>query len=189
MNIERFVSTLRRLHRRIFRRRENEHIRQRVEALRAASIFSDLRSSHLGVIAEVMHERTFVKDEVIYYEGDPGLGLYIIRQGSVRLTRRDEKDEDVEITELGESDVFGVLSAFEDLRRFESARSMADTILYGLFRPDLASITNRNPAAAASAYRVLGRHVGRLHSSMLDRVQERYGRMSSLEILSHAVES
>ncbi len=161
----------------------------RVETLRSASVFSDLRGSHLSAIAEVMHERRFRRDEFVYYEGDPGLGLYLISQGGVKLTRRDEHDEDVEIVELGETDVFGILSVFEDLRRVETARSTADTVVFGLFRPDLTAMSNRNPAAAASVYRVLGRHVGRLYSSMLAAVENNQGRTPTLHMLAEATDA
>ncbi|MDX1429762.1 MAG: cyclic nucleotide-binding domain-containing protein [Rhodothermales bacterium] len=186
MSIERFLSALTRLRRRVFKRKEDGRIKERLEVLRSASVFADLRSSHLAIVAEVMHERRFRRDEFVYFEGDPGLGLYLIRQGGVKLTRRDENEEEVEIAVLGESDVFGVLSLFEDLRRVESARSVADTVVYGLFRPDLTAMSNRNPAAAANVYRALGRHVGRLYSSLLVCLEDRFGRTSTLEMLSGA---
>ncbi len=189
MNIEGFLSVLTRWRRRVFQREEDQRIKDRVTALRSAAVFADLRSSHLNVVAEVMHERRFRRDEFVYFEGDPGLGLYLIRQGAVRLTRRNEHDEEVEVVELGESDIFGALSLFEDLRRVESARSMADTIVYGLFRPDLTAMSNRNPAAAANVYRALGRHVGRLYASMLESIEQRFGRTSTLEILSRTADA
>ena len=150
-------------------------------------MFGDLSRRHLTAVADVMHERTYRRDEYIYYEGDPGLGLYLISEGRVRLTRRDDEDREVDIMELGEGDIFGALSLFEDLRRTETAQSKADTVLFGLFRPDLSAVSNRSPAAAASVYRVLARYIGRMYSHLLDSVEETCGRAQTMAIVSETV--
>ncbi len=143
---------------------------------------------HLAAVAGAMHERTYRRDEYIYYEGDPGLGLYLICEGRVRLTRRDDNDREMDIAELGEGDIFGALSVFEDLRRIETAQSRADTVLLGLFRPDLNAVSNRSPAAGASIYKVLARHIGREYSRLLTSVEETCGRARTMAILSDTVQ-
>ncbi|NNE46823.1 MAG: cyclic nucleotide-binding domain-containing protein [Rhodothermales bacterium] len=182
--LQRFTESLRRFHRRLFTRDDDERIRSRVNALRSSPVFGDMTKRHLVRVAEVMHERRFKRDEHIYYENDPGLGLYLISDGRVRLARRDEDDRDVDIAELGEGDIFGVLSVFEDLRRTESAQSRADTVLLGLFRPDLNAVLNRSPSAGAAVYKVLARHVGRRYSSLLNCVEETCGRTQTMAMLT-----
>lgn len=140
------------------------------------------------VVAEVMHERPFKRDEYIYYEGDPGLGLYLICEGRVRLARRDEQGNEADIAELGESDIFGALSIFEDLRRSETAQSRADTVLLGLFRPDLNAVAKRSPSAGAAAYRAVARHVGRKYAMLLESVEQTCGRAQTMQILTDTVE-
>jgi len=181
---QRTTDRFRSWHRRLFRREEDERVRSRVRSLRSSSVFGDLPKRHLVAVAEAMHERTYKRDEYIYYEGDPGLGLYLIHEGRVRLARKDDDDREVDIFELGLNDVFGALSVFEDVRRTETAQSRADTVLLGLFRPDLAAVSNRNPAAGASVYRVLARHVGRKYSALLRAVEETSGRAQTTTILS-----
>ncbi len=187
-NFERHAGGIRRMFRRLFRREADGRIRARVEMLRASGVFAEMPTRHLHVIAEVMHERHFRRDEYVYFEGDPGLGMYLISRGRVRLTRQDENDQAVQIAELGESDVFGLLSVFEDLRRQETVQSTADTIVLGLFRPDLNAMSNRSPAAAASVYRALGRRVGRRLASVVECIEESDGRNSTLRLLAKVAE-
>lgn len=178
------TDTLRGWHRRIFRKEEDERLQSRIRALRRSPVFGDMPKRHLAAVAEAMHERSYRRDEYVYYEGDPGLGLYLICEGRIRLARRDDSDREVDITELGESDIFGALSVFEDLRRTETAQSKADTVLLGLFRPDLNAVSSRSPAAGASVYKVLARHIGRKYSLLLDRLEETCGRAQTMTILS-----
>ncbi len=187
-NLDRDAGGVRRLLRRLFRRKGDARVRSRVEMLRASRVFAEMPTRHLYVIAEVMHERHFKRDEYVYYEGDPGLGMYLISRGRVRLTRQNEHDQPVQIAELGESDVFGLLSVFEDLRRQETVQSTADTIVLGLFRPDLNAMSDRSPAAAASVYRSLGRRVGRRLASVVQCIEEADGRSATLRLLAHVSE-
>lgn len=147
-----------------------------------------MRRRHLVSVAEVMHERHYRRDEYIYYEGDPGIGLYLVCEGRVRLARRDEQDQEMDLAELREGDIFGSLSLFEDLRRPETAQSRADTIVLGLFRPDLNAVANRSPSAGASVYRAVARHVGRKYASLLKCVEDTCGRAQTMAILADTVQ-
>ena len=185
---QRFADSVRRAHRRLFRRADDEQIRARVRALQRSPVFGDMPRRHLSAVAEAMHERRYNRDEYIYYEGDPGLGLYLVWEGRVRLSRQGEDGGNLEVAEVGESDIFGSLSVFEDLRRTETAQSRADTVLLGLFRPDLAAVASRSPSAGASVYRAVARHIARKYARILDALEEKCGRAQTLEILSETVE-
>ncbi len=187
-NLDRFVDSVRRVLRRFFRRKEDERIMSRVQALRSTSVFGELPTRYLIAMAEVMHERRYRRDEYVYFEGDPGLGMYLIARGRVRLTRRDDQDQDSDIGELAEKDVFGVLSVFEDLRRDETVQSLADTVILGLFRPDLNVVSHRNPAAGVGIYRALARYISVRYASLLQRVEERNGRSAMMSLLAEPAE-
>lgn len=187
-SLQRFTDLFVRWTRRLFRRDDDERIRARARALRSSAVFGDLPKRHLAAVAEVVHERHYKRDEHIYYQDDPGLGLYLVREGRVVLTRRGDDETEIGIAELGEGDVFGVLSAFEDLRRTETAQSLADTVVLGLFRPDLHALSARRPSAGASVYRVLARHMGRKYAVLLSGVEEACGRTKTMAILSETVQ-
>jgi len=63
-----------------------------ISVLRTVPIFEGLTFSGLKKIELIAHERTSMPDEVIFYERQPSAGMYIIKKGSVRLTKTlDEK--------------------------------------------------------------------------------------------------
>ena len=58
-----------------FRREDDARTRDSEYVLRQVPIFRSLPGSALAALSETVHLRTFRRDEYVYYEGDPGLGL------------------------------------------------------------------------------------------------------------------
>ena len=53
----------------------------RTERLRALSLFVNLTPRELKIVDGLLHERQFLKDEVIFDKGDEGQAIYIIIDG------------------------------------------------------------------------------------------------------------
>jgi CRP-like cAMP-binding protein len=150
--------------------------------------FATCSRSTLRGVAASMHRRTYRRDEHIYYENDPGLGLYVIRQGRVRLLAdAHQSGGAVELGQLGPHGMVGTLSIFGDFRRLETVQAMTEVSVVGFFRPDLKNLTKRNPKAGAEIVTVLARHLASQHVDLVDTVAERMGRPSALNAVADAV--
>ena len=53
-------------------------------------LFSCLSRKELEVIAAILHERSYIANEIIFDEGDEGLGMYIIVEGKARVSKNPE---------------------------------------------------------------------------------------------------
>jgi signal-transduction protein with cAMP-binding, CBS, and nucleotidyltransferase domain len=49
-------------------------------------LFESLKQQELARFLPAMHERKYVKDEVIFFSKDPSQALYLLRKGQVDLT-------------------------------------------------------------------------------------------------------
>lgn len=176
----------RRLHRRMFRRQADVRTRDIIEALDRVPAFATCTQSTLRAVAESMHRRTYRREEHIYYEGDPGLGLYIIQQGRVRLLAEEKQETVVELGHMGPHEMFGTLSIFGDFRRLETAQAMTEASVLGFFRPDLKSLTKRNPQAGAELTVALARHLAEQHVDLIGVMADRLGRASALSAFAEA---
>ncbi|MES3630188.1 MAG: cyclic nucleotide-binding domain-containing protein [Longimonas sp.] len=155
------------------------------EALRATTVFGACSSRTLGALASAMHPRTYQPGEVIYHEGDPGLGLYVVEEGQVRLCADWEHDRtDMRIVESG--GLFGALSLAGDFRRMETAEAITTVRVYGLFRPDLSSLNNRHPHAAIEALQTLNRLMARQYIDLIDVIADRDGDEVALQSYAEA---
>lgn len=99
---------------------------------------------------QLCHRRQYKESEFIYYEGDPGTGMYFIEKGKVQLKIEPEIDSDGEASSfnLENGDSFGALSIGYELRRMSSAQCLTDSTLLGFFKPDFETLKKRHPSIA-----------------------------------------
>jgi CRP-like cAMP-binding protein len=115
-----------------------------IPVLRNIPLFEGLTFRDLKKIELIVHERTFMPDEVVFYEKQPGTGMYIIKKGLITLTKT-VNEEKAKIAELGEGEFFGEMSLLEDYPRSAQATAVMKTEVLGIFRPDLFDLMERNP--------------------------------------------
>lgn len=99
---------------------------------------------------QLCHRRSYNKNEFIYYQGDPGTGMYFIEEGKVQLIveSQSETEEDERIFTIEAPESFGALSIGYELRRMSSVKCLTDCTLLGFFKPDFETLKNRHPAIA-----------------------------------------
>ncbi|HDP98264.1 MAG TPA: cyclic nucleotide-binding domain-containing protein, partial [bacterium] len=68
--------------------------------LKKVPIFSELKKNELREFERIIHQRRYDKDEVIFYEGEPGLGMYIIESGSIKIYKDYDKKTREELATL-----------------------------------------------------------------------------------------
>jgi len=124
--------------------------------LRKIKIFKHLSDYELFLFSKFLHIRNFSTDEVIFRAGDSGFGFYMIFSGTVGIHLNDEDKLTYSIkngkplVRLSKFDYFGELSLLEDQnRRNASAKSLENTMLITMFKPDLEELISRYPVVGA----------------------------------------
>lgn len=112
--------------------RDREHA-QRMAILSHTPIFEGLPRRLLGRLAVQLFEKRYAPGEVIFHEGEPGKGLFIILDGEVEIIRRTREGER-RLASLGPSTAFGELALIDDLPRSATARASAPSRLLILYR-------------------------------------------------------
>ncbi len=90
------------------------NLAQRVKVLRSNEYFDDLAEDMLGDIAGHMHLREYQRGDVLFWEGDPCDGLYIIEQGSAKIFRLSPQGRQYIVRILQEGDTFAEVPAFDE---------------------------------------------------------------------------
>ena len=172
---------------RLFRRREDEPVLRAIETLDRVSILDDLAWHNRRDIAHAIHYRTYRPDEVIYYQDDPGLGLYIVEDGTVELLA-EEEDEEHLVRTVQDCAVFGAYSLLGDVPRLETARARTEVTVLGFFRPDLRTLGKRHPRTALLLVSALAEELARAHGRLGHSLSRLESHTRLLEIL-HETES
>lgn len=184
--VRRILHACGRLYRRLFQRRLDSETREMAETLRSVPALGHLSSGALHTMAAASHRRTYRRGESLYYEGDPGLGLYVVESGRVRLVSDSDTNRNRELRELEAHDMFGGLSILGDFRRLETAETITEARVLGFFRPDLKNVIRRNPKAGTEIVMALARRVAGEHVEAIHLIEERAGREIAMDIYSDA---
>ncbi len=175
-----------RLYRRVFKRQFDPHVREIANVLRSVPVLSHLSSGALHAMAEASHRRTYRRGESLYYEGDPGLGLYVVESGRIRLISDADPDRPRTLREPEVHEMFGGLSLLGDFRRLETAETITEARVLGFFRPDLKNVMRRNPQAGTEIVMAIARRVATQYVEAVRVIEEREGRDVALDIYAEA---
>lgn len=107
------------------------------EILLTIPMFAELSKRDLSTLFNIIHNRSYIKSEYIFHQGDPGIGLYIIREGKVRIERELSSGDTISLAKFKTGDFFGELALVDDERRSASAISETDSKLAVIFKPDI----------------------------------------------------
>jgi CRP/FNR family transcriptional regulator, cyclic AMP receptor protein len=130
----------------------------RIQELKELSLFKGLSARELRELDELLHERSYQKDEIIFDEGDTGLGLFIIVNGRVKICSSHSALQQLS-PELGPGEFFGELSLFDDAARTARAIAIEPTQIVALFRTEFFSLLERNRSICAKILFELSRTV------------------------------
>lgn len=135
-----------------------------MQALKSNQLFVKLTDKELHVIAKMVHIRNYEPNEIIFDQGEKGLGMYIIIKGNVEITRGipEKPAQEFSVATLEPGNFFGELAlCSRDSRRTACAYARGQTTLIGFFKPDLIDIMERKPEMGVKILFQLSRVVAR----------------------------
>ena len=132
----------------------------RLGTLRQLALFSTLSRLELRVVDGLLHERRFLKGEIIFDEGEEGQALHVVITGRVLICKQGEPEAG-RITEIDAGVAFGELALLENAPRALQARAAEDCVMASLARGDLESLLDTHAVIASKILLQLARHLGR----------------------------
>lgn len=130
---------------------------QRLDELKKLSLFVNLSNRELKIVSGWMHEREYLKDEVIFDEGEEGQAIYFVLKGRVLICPQGQADKPYAF--LGCSESFGELALLDDLPRSGQARAAEACTLGVFFRGDFLRLMNSHVVIASKITLQLARHL------------------------------
>lgn len=116
--------------------------------LKNVPLFASIADEQLQKISSLLMEKKYNKDAIIVMENDDGDSLYIIKEGSVKVTRYSDEGGEVILTILNDDDFFGEMSLIDGEVRSANVIALEKTIVYVLTRHDLMALIEKNPCIA-----------------------------------------
>jgi len=119
-----------------------------IQSLKNIPIFSSLSKTHLEELSEIMLEKTYRKNQVIFDQGDPGSSLIVIKSGLVKISLVDSNNHEFIIKTFSVNDFFGEMSLLDGGSRSATATAVEDTQALIIFRENFISLIQKTPSMA-----------------------------------------
>jgi CRP-like cAMP-binding protein len=114
---------------------------QTVELLSRTPIFEGLDRRELATVERILHRRVYQRNEVLFRQGERGLGMYIVQHGTVAITT---EPGNLELFEMKDGDFFGEVALLDEGPRSATAVAKTDCEVFGFFQPDLFGLISRD---------------------------------------------
>jgi len=153
----------------------------KLKVVRTIPLFGALSERDWAAVTDLLGERSYRKDEYVFFEGDPPEALYIVWSGRVKLLRHSREGRDVVLDVIGASRMLGEMAVFEGSPYDFTAQAMEPTGLISIARYDFLSLLRRFPPLSLAVISELGRRLRSasdlVHSLAVERVARRIARV------------
>lgn len=134
---------------------KDSHELRGLSFLKQVPLFAGLRDSELALLQQDLQTREFGQGQIIFQQGDPSGGVYIIAQGKIRVFRVSPSGEETTITIFGVGDLVGELAALDQQPRSATASAIRPARLLLIPATRFVAHVNQIPALTRSLVNLL----------------------------------
>jgi len=141
-----------------------------LEALRSVPLFGSLDDDAASELRSLLSDKKVPQNTRLFKQGDKGDAMYLIESGRVRISIRDDDDQEVTLAELAQGDFFGEMAIIDGRQRSADARVIEDAQFAILSRDAFLSFVRSNPDVALEMLSALTDRLRRTDDLLRSRV-------------------
>ena len=141
-----------------------------LEALRSVPLFASLDDDAARELRSLLSDKRVPQNTRLFRQGDKGDAMYLIESGRVRISIRDEDEQEVILAELAQGDFFGEMSIIDGRQRSADANVIDDAQLAILSREAFLTFVRSNPDVALEMLSALTDRLRRTDELLRSRV-------------------
>jgi CRP-like cAMP-binding protein len=169
----------------MFKKSDFRKVKNQSSIVFNSKLLRDLNPMERYELLQLCHRRKYNEGEFIYYQDDPGTGMYFIEEGSVRLqvNNNDADNNEEYILDIHAPSEFGTMSIGYEIGRLSSALCLTDCILLGFFKPDFETLKKRHPETAVKFLEAISTKTMKQLEQTMRQLTEHIGVESAFSIL------
>ena len=141
-----------------------------LEALRSVPLFASLDDDSARDLRNLLSEKTVPQNTRLFRQGDTGDAMYLIESGRVRISIRDDEEQEVTLAELAQGDFFGEMSIIDGRQRSADANVIEESKLAVLSREAFLTFVRKKPDVALEMLSALSERLRRTDQLLRSRV-------------------
>jgi CRP/FNR family transcriptional regulator, cyclic AMP receptor protein len=141
-----------------------------LEALRSVPLFASLDDEAARELRNLLSDKTVPRNTLLFRQGEKGNAMYLIESGRVRISIRDDEEQEVILAELAQGDFFGEMSIIDGRQRSADAKVIEDAQFAILSRDAFLSFVRSNSDVALEMLSALTDRLRRTDELLRSRV-------------------
>jgi CRP/FNR family transcriptional regulator, cyclic AMP receptor protein len=135
------------------------------DTLARVDLFAGLEKKDLQLLATACQERKYSAGSRLIKQGDTGVGLYVITNGTVHITKATDPDKaEIDLGSVGAGNVLGEMSLLDDLPRSATVTAVEDVTALLLPVWEFRTTLRNHPDIALRLLSTLSRRLRRAES-------------------------
>jgi len=117
-------------------------------AVKSSIMLASLSDNELSQLANYCEVREMGEGTTVFIENMPGESLFLVKKGTIRISKMFAEGDEKTLVVLGPEDIFGEMAVIDGLPRSATARVAEDAELISLKKKDLEKLCIENAALA-----------------------------------------
>jgi CRP/FNR family transcriptional regulator len=138
---------------------DNFDITKAIKFLGQTQMFKGLDTEQLQALAEIAQPQTYQKGELIFSQGEPGIGFFIVKTGRVKVFQVSPEGKEQIFKFFGLGEHFAEVPAFDGGCFPVSAAAIQDSQLLLFKRTDFLDLLQTQPKIAINMLAIFARHL------------------------------
>ena len=144
-----------------------------LDKLTNSSLFKGMNTKELGALSRMFREISMGEGGTVFIEQMPGESLYLIQEGTVKISKMIAEGEEKTLVVLGPEDVFGEMAVLDGAPRSATARVAETAKLLAIKKTDFDQLCESDPRLGMK----LMRNIVRLFSQRIRENNDEYRQM------------
>lgn len=116
--------------------------------IKSSTMIQGFSDDDLGMLSEYCEKREMSEGTTVFIENMPGESLFLVKKGTIRISKMFAEGDEKTLVVLGPEDIFGEMAVIDGLPRSATARVAEDAELISLKKKDLEKLCSENAALA-----------------------------------------
>jgi CRP/FNR family transcriptional regulator, cyclic AMP receptor protein len=139
-------------------------------SIKNSTMLQGLSDQELGKLAGFCEMREMAEGTTVFIENMPGESLFLVKKGTIRVSRMFAEGDEQTLVVLGPEDIFGEMAVIDGLPRSATARVAENAELISLNRKSLEQLCRDDAALALK----LVKNIVKVFSQRVREVNEEY---------------
>jgi CRP-like cAMP-binding protein len=133
-------------------------------------LFSGLNEKDKGEMLSHLKEAVVKKGSFVYSAGDRAETMYILKEGSIKISRFSEDGKELTLDMLKPGDIFGELVLAGEEERETIAQAQEDSFICTIKRTDFENLIGKNPSLSLTITKLMGLRLRRIENRLEEMI-------------------